>query len=173
MVAIVKQLEMPDGHYLSAAAGWLGLGNAEEAQHELDHITPQMWTHPDVMRVRVEIYSKQQKWDRAAETVKVLRDASPGEAQLWLTLAYATRRMAGGSVESAKQILLDAYQRFPKEPVISYNLACYECVLGELPAARDWLARACAVGDRRVIRVMALSDSDLEPMWPEIRKKAI
>jgi hypothetical protein len=33
-------LPLSDQHHLSAAQGWLGLGNIEEASNELDHITP-------------------------------------------------------------------------------------------------------------------------------------
>lgn len=161
---------MPDGHYLNAAIGWLGLGDCEEAQRELDRISPESGTHPDVMRVRAEIYGRHAQWDKVAEAAQRLREISPEEAQLWITLAYATRRMPGGGIEDAKKILLDAYRRFPKEPIIAYNLACYECQLGDVATARAWLSQAMHLGDVKSMRSMALADSDLEPMWEEIRE---
>jgi hypothetical protein len=36
----MKPLEMPDSHYLSSAVGCLGLGNWQEANEELEKITP-------------------------------------------------------------------------------------------------------------------------------------
>jgi hypothetical protein len=52
-----------DHHHLRAAQGWLELGNWLEANAELENITPQQRAHPDVLRLRVEIYSAADKWD--------------------------------------------------------------------------------------------------------------
>ena len=49
-----------------------------------------------------------------------------------------------------------------------YNLACYECQLGRLSEAKQWLARAFPLADARKIRAMALEDLDLKPLWKEI-----
>src|SRR5438477_243501 len=58
----------------------------------------------------------------------------------WIvSYAYATRRVE--SVEAAKEILVNAEQRFPNEPVIPYNLACYEAQLNNIKAARQYLKR--------------------------------
>jgi Flp pilus assembly protein TadD len=65
--------------------------------------------------------------------------------------------------------LIQAQRTFPKEQIIAYNLACYDCQLGDLNAARSWLEKACALGDARKIKHMALQDPDLEPLWPDIR----
>jgi hypothetical protein len=54
--------------------------------------------------------------------------------------------------------------RFPGESVIPYNLACYACQLGEMDAARRWLAKAVQVGGRAMIRRMAQDDPDLLPL---------
>jgi hypothetical protein len=43
-------------------------------------------------------------------------------------------------------------------------------VLGNLDDARKWFAEAMRRGVRKKIRAMGLSDSDLEPLWPEIKK---
>src|ERR1700733_3807724 len=95
-------LEMPDSHYLSAAVGWLGLGNWREANEELEKIAPRLRTHVDVLKVRWAIYTKAEKWDMAADIAKILRDANAQEPTLWLNLAYATRRKPGGGLRSAK-----------------------------------------------------------------------
>jgi hypothetical protein len=38
----VKKLEPPDTHHVSAAIGWLELGNPAEAGEEIARITPEM-----------------------------------------------------------------------------------------------------------------------------------
>ena len=90
-----------------------------------------------------------------------MADHDPNEAQWSISLAYATRRAE--SVEAAKLILLEAVERHPKEPTIHYNLACYECVLGEVEVAKARLRRAFKLEPR--YRLMALEDEDLSAVW--------
>ena len=47
---------------------------------------------------------------------------------------------------------------FPSESLIAYNLACYECQMGNQPAALDWLQKAIKLGDKREIKKVALRD---------------
>jgi tetratricopeptide (TPR) repeat protein len=166
----MKPLEPPDSFHLSAAIGWLGLGNWQEANEELEKIVPALGAHPDVLRVRFEIYSKAGKWDRAAEIACALVQSRPTEPQFWISHAYATRRMPGGGIPQAKEILSKARGLFPKEFLIAYNLACYECQLGDLKAAWKWLETASDLGEPKKVKQMALADPDLEPLWTKIRE---
>ena len=45
---------------------------------------------------------------------------------------------------------------------IPYNLACYAAQLGDLPGAREWLAKSFKVGDEVALKREALEDPDLE-----------
>jgi len=164
----VKSLEPPDTFHLSAAMGWLGLGNWQEANEELEKITIPFRAHPDVLEIRLEICSKAGKWDRAAEIAGELVQIRPNDPQGWISHAYATRRMPGGGIPQAKEILSKAQPLFPKQPLIPYNLACYACQLGDRQEARKWLEIAFALGDARQLRLMALKDPDLEPLRAEI-----
>ena len=165
----MKPFPPPDSHHLSAAQGWLGLGNWQEAVEEFNRIAPELRGHPDALAVECEIFSRAGKWDMAAETADVLVKMKPEEPASWIALAYATRRNKGGGLDAARKILTRAQRCFPKEPVIAYNLACYECQLGNQKAAWKWLRKALAAGPARQIRSMALEDRDLEPLWPQIR----
>ena len=98
----MKSLEPPDTFHLSAALGWLGLGNWQEANEELEKITLALRSHPDVLLVRFEIYSKAAKWDKAAEISGLLIQIRPNDAQFWISHAYATRRMPGGGMRVIK-----------------------------------------------------------------------
>jgi Flp pilus assembly protein TadD len=162
-------IEPPDRHHLSAALGWLGLGNWHEAQVELDKISEQNRHAPAVLLAEYELYSSSKDWERAAEVAGVLVEAIPNSAGVWLSFAYAVRRKPGGSVEEARAILNTAEQLFSDESMIAYNLACYECQLGNMDVARDWLDKAMARGDAKQIRALALKDSDLEPIWAELK----
>jgi hypothetical protein len=49
-------------------------------------------------------------------------------------------------------------------------LSCYACQLKQLDLAREWLQRAVTAGGKEKIKRMALKDTDLEPLWAEIRQ---
>jgi len=65
-------------------------------------------------------------------------------------------------------VLLPVVDKFPKEHIIRYNLACYACQLGNLKEARDWLKKASDLVGTKQIKLMARKDADLEPLWKEI-----
>ena len=74
------------------------------------------------------------------ELAKRLTEFEPDNSQWPVSLAYATRRAI--SIEAAKEILRNAQTKFPTEAVIPYNLACYECQLGNVGSAKSdslWL----------------------------------
>jgi tetratricopeptide (TPR) repeat protein len=166
----VKSLEPPDTFHLSAALGWLGLGNWVEASEELEHISRPLRAHPEVLDVRWQICSVAGNWEQAAEIACTLVQLQPEEPQHWISQAYATRRMTKGGIAQAREILTKARLLFPKEFLIAYNLACYECQLGNSKGALKWLKTAFDLGDAKQIKLMALTDLDLKPIWPAIAK---
>ena len=163
-------MEPPASHHLSAAIGWCELGNNEEAVQELRRLDSKWKDHPDVLEVWWRIHSAREDWATALETARLLVDKAPDRPWGWLHRAYAMRRCPSGGIEAAREALLPAFEKFPAEPVIPFNLACYACQLNRLDEARSWLDQAMKTGGKAVIRRMALNDTDLEPLWEEIRK---
>jgi tetratricopeptide (TPR) repeat protein len=168
----MQPLEPPDSHCLSAALGWLGLGNRAEAKAELASISPARRNHPDVLEVRWAIYSEEQSWDPALEAARALIEAAPERAAGWIFQAYALRRVRHGGLQPAWDALRPAYDRFPRQPIIPFNLACYSCQMRRLEEARVWLERAAQIGGKKEIKPMALGEPDLQPLWQEIRQWA-
>jgi tetratricopeptide (TPR) repeat protein len=169
-LANVEPLEPPEMHYLSAALGWLGLGNADEAEAELAHIPAARQSHPDVLEARWLICAEEQRWDQGLQIARTLLEAAPDRATGWLHQAYALRRVPGGSIRKAWEALLPAFDKFPHEEIISYNLSCYACQLQQLEAARVWFKRALVIGGRERMKKMALADADLKCLWEEIKQ---
>jgi len=157
-------------HQLNAVLGWLGLGNLVEAKAELAGIDPSRKDHPDVLEVRWLVCAEEKSWEEGLKMAQALLAAAPDRASGWLHQAYALRRVPGGGVQAAWKALLPAFDKFPKESTISYNLSCYACQLGQLDAARVWFKRALVIGGRDHIKRMALADSDLEELWEEIKQ---
>jgi hypothetical protein len=166
----MQKLEPPDTHFLLAAIGWLELSNPAEAGAELAQISPAQQEHPDVLEVRWSISAEQRRWEEGLQIAQALLRRAPKRSSGWLHRAYALRRVPEGGLQQAWEALLPAFDKFPKEPIIPFNLACYACQMRQLDAARDWLQRAMAISGKEKIKPMALKDSDLEPLWEEIRR---
>ncbi len=79
------------------------------------------------------------------------------------------RRAPEGGLQRAWEALLPAYENFPGDATIAYNLSCYACQMQQFNSARTWLRRAFKAGNRDAIKQLALKDPDLEPLWREIR----
>jgi tetratricopeptide (TPR) repeat protein len=165
----MRLIEPPDIHHLRAALGWLGLGNCTEAEVELEKVSPANRRHPEFLEVRWEWCAKSGEWDTGVEVAEEMVSVSPDEAGGWLNRAYALRRAKGGGLQMAYAALRPAAEKFPKQALICYNLACYCCQMDNLPEAREWFARALKLGGAKVIRKMALADDDLKPLWEEIK----
>jgi Tfp pilus assembly protein PilF len=88
----------------------------------------------------------------------------PAARSRTISLAYATRR--ANSIQAAKEILLNAEPRFPKEPAIKYNLACYFCQTGHIQKAKNYLKKAFEIDLNW--RRAALEDEDLKPLWDSL-----
>ena len=166
----VQGLEPSDLHHLNAALGWLGLDNPADARVELDAIAPAQQPHPAVLEARWLLCVHEKNWRDALAVAEKELAAALDDCAGWLHRAYALRRLPDGGLSRAWDALLPAAEKFPKEPAIAFNLACYACQMQQLDQARRWLQRAMKIGGREAIRKMALADDDLKPLWVEIRE---
>ncbi len=166
----MQGLEIADIHRLNAALGWLGLNAPADARAELDAIAPAQQTHPAVLETRWLLCAHEQNWSEALKVAELELKFALADSSGWLHRAYALRRVDDGGLSPAWDALLTAAEKFPEEPVIAYNLACYACQLNQLNDARLWLQRAVKAGGKEALQKMALADDDLKPLWPEIEK---
>ena len=164
----MQSLEPSDIHRLNAALGWLGLNAPADARAELEAIASAQQSHPAVLAARWLLCAHEENWDDALLVAELELNAVPEDSSGWLHRAYALRRVDGGGLAPAWDALLPAAEKFPTEPVIAYNLACYACQLNQLADARTWLQCAVKIGGQAAIQKMALADDDLKPLWPEI-----
>jgi hypothetical protein len=146
----------------------MGLGCVEEAKTELDRVNGAYRNHPDVLELRWLICAEQEEWREGLQIARALLHHAPDRSSGWLHQAYALRRVSEGGIKEAWKALLPAFDKFPGEPIISFNLSCYACQMNQLDAARVWLKRAAVLGGKKRVREMALEDKDLEALWPEL-----
>src|SRR6476646_9204410 len=164
LVSINVPFEPPDQQYWQAAVGYAELGMFQDANDQLEKIDPFNRAAPEVLAVRLAIYRELKKWELMAEIAKRLTQFQPDDIQWTISLAYATRR--ADSIQAAKEILLNAESKFPKEGAIKYNLACYFCQIGDIQRAKNYLKKAFEIDLNW--RIPALEDEDLKPLWESL-----
>jgi len=161
----MEPLSLPDSRHLQAAEGWLELGDWQSASTELENITPEFRAHPDVLELRWQVYAKAGKWDACVDIGKALIQLTPERAVSWIHHAFALHELK--RTQEAWNVLSPVAHRFPAESTIPYNLACYAAQLVNVIEARDLLAQAFKLGDAKEMKLAALNDPDLEPIWEE------
>lgn len=158
----MKRLNSPDTHHLSAAVGWLELGNWQEANEEIEKITAALRAHPDVLEVRLQIYLSAKKWAECIDLANALVKMVPRRSTGWIHRSFAFHELK--RTQEAFDLLLPAAQQFKSEWPIPYNLACYCAQLGNLDDCRQWFIKAMAI-DENAVKKSAVDDSDLKPLW--------
>jgi len=162
----MSEFTISDRHHLDAAPGWLGLGSWEEANDELDNITPQLRGHPEVLGVRFQIYAKAEKWEYAVEVARSISELIPDNPFGHFHLAYSFHELK--RTKEAYDVFICVVDKFPTEHLIRYNLACYACRLGNLKEAYRWMEKAIDLAGKEDVRQAALDDPDLEELWIQI-----
>jgi predicted Zn-dependent protease len=89
----MKALDLNDKRHLEAAQGWFELGNCVEANEELENITPENRTHPAVLEVRWQIYTKAKKWDAALDIASALIQLVPEHPLGWVHRSYCLHEL--------------------------------------------------------------------------------
>lgn len=102
----------------------------------------------------------------AAEVARGLSVLLPENSWGYIHYAYSLHELK--RTKEAWGVLIPVADKFPDVYLISYNLACYCCQLGNLKEAHQWLEKAIDIAGKKDIRKMALDDPDLEPLWKEI-----
>ena len=162
----MEALSHDDQLHLDAAIGWIELGNHLEADAEVENITATYRMHPDVLEARWGIYAAAKKWDACFDIATTLTQNVSERVNGWLYLATTLRNM--NETEKACSTLEDVAGAFNDNPEIPYEIACLLCDLGHLRDALDWLTKAFANGELKKLKLVALDEPRLQPLWEKI-----
>lgn len=162
----VSPIPPPDAFHLQSAIGWLLLSNAVEARVELEGISAEHREHPDVLEAWWKVLSEEKNWPGAFACGAKLSVILPSRVVGWIAQSFALHELK--RTREAYELLHSVVGRFREHFVIPYNLACYQCQLGNKTEALQWLRRAVDMADVQTIREMALDDNDLSPLREEI-----
>jgi hypothetical protein len=151
-----------DQHRLRAAEGWLELGSLGDATAELDGVSPDSRSHPDVLHLRWQIGRKAKTWDICFELARALTETAPHDPRAWTSLAqtfYFTSR-----IHEAYDLAVSKITKFPAHWPLYYDAACYACLTGRLAQAKQFLQLATLLGNEDEVRLLASEDPDLEAL---------
>ncbi len=164
----MSTLSYPDKHFVNAALGWLDLHTAAEARAELQQVSAANASHAEVLEVWWRVHAAELHWDEALRVAELELVAAPDRMSGWVDRSYSLHELR--RTREAREALLPAVEKFPEASLIPYNLACYECQLGNPVEAHRWLRKAIARGEKGEIKDLALNDPDLAALREEILK---
>ena len=142
-----NRLQPPDSFHLSAAEGWLELGDSWAANEELQKIVPELKSHPVVLELRWQILCKEQCWSTCVDMAKVLTLLTPSEPRAWIRLAYSTKHAEDGGLEAAIEVLTRGIVNFPDNPLFCFYLALYSAELNQIIASAKWWDKGMQVAE--------------------------
>lgn len=145
---------------ITAAQGYYELQMLEEAIGELDELPLNAQLRADVLEMRVTILMKTRRWGDAIDACEKLCAVAPDAALGFIHLAYCLHE--SGRTQQAKDVLLEGPSSLSRDPTYYYNMACYECVLGNVETARVYLETSLSIDSK--LSAFAKVDPDLKAL---------
>ena len=159
------ELMLPEEHQrnLLAAQGYCELAMFEDSLQQLDRLSPEEQQHPCSVEMRLIVLMQAKRWKDALAAGQRLIQIAPEKNTGYIHSAFCLHEL--GQTEAARSLLLSGPGSLHQEPVFHYNMACYECMLGQLEEARQHLERSIQLDKK--FRDYARTDPDLKALWKE------
>jgi predicted Zn-dependent protease len=145
---------------LLAAQGYSELSMFDEALAELGTMPVDAQQHPTAVEMRLIVLMQARRWKSALATGRELTQVAPDKTSGFIHAAFCLHEL--GKTEEARTLLLSGPETLHTEPVFHYNLACYECVLGNVDVARAHLEKSIMLDKK--FRDFAETDPDLKAL---------
>lgn len=143
-----------------AAQGYFELEMNKESLAELDKLPFAEQILPEVLEMRVLILMKDHHWEQALDVSEKLCAVAPNEPSGFIHAAFCLHEL--GKTQQAKELLLEGPASLATDPTYHYNLACYECALGNIETARAYLKSSVSMD--KDLREFAKYDPDLKAL---------
>lgn len=147
---------------LLAAQGYFELEMHTDALKELDTLPFPDQLRAEVLELRVLVLMKACRWKEALLASEKLCAVAPEASIGYIHAAFCLHEL--GRTREAKDVLLEGPSCIVNEATYHYNLACYECVLGNIETARAYFDTSVSMDKN--LRDYAKEDPDLKPLDP-------
>lgn len=153
--AATSRISPPEQVERAGAYHFLGLH--DEAMECLDHLPEGLRHDRDINVLRLSILQGQGNWQAAAALARANLAARPSTPEFYVMGAFAIRLTE--SMEAAHAFLQQGADFSDTSAIWWYNLACYECQLGQLDRTQASLDQAFHLDG--AYRRLAQHDDDL------------
>ncbi|MDZ4742030.1 MAG: hypothetical protein SGI98_01260 [Verrucomicrobiota bacterium] len=147
-------------HDIRSAEGYFELSMFEEALEEVKNLPEEYRSTPPMLSIAGHSLLTLKRWKQALEIFSLLVQLSPTNPDGYLHAAFCLHELQ--KTAEAKEMLLVGAIHLKGNAVFYYNLACYECLLGNLDYAEELLEQAMTMDAH--FKTSWLSDPDLEPL---------
>jgi predicted Zn-dependent protease len=156
---------MIEGHERSlvAAQGYCELGMFDDALAELESLPAEFAQHPAAVELRTVVLMQARRWKQALTASRSLCRLSPDKTTGFIHTAFCLHEL--GRTTEARDTLISGPDALHAEPTYHYNLACYECALGNLDLARVHLEKSFELDKK--FKEYAKSDPELAALREE------
>lgn len=177
----VPQLAIPAEWFLRRAAGYVELGELlvdgdapvpasaravlRRALAELAQLPETDRLGPSASLLEGEALRAAGEWRAALVPFTRAASAGPGRLEAWLGLGWCRKRL--GDLPGAIDALERGLAAFPRQAILSYNLACYHALTGNVSAAIEFLTQAIALDAR--FRDLTGAEHDFDPIRSDPR----
>lgn len=132
----------------------------DDALEELASLPTEAQGHPIVVEMRLVALMQAHRWGPALEAAQELCRLRSDAPSGFIHAAFCLHEL--GRTTEARETLLQGPPTIEKESNYHYNLACYECVLGNLEAAQRHLTTSFTLDPK--YRDYAKTDPDLRAL---------
>lgn len=133
----------------------------DEALEELASLPPEVHGEAVVVEMHLVTLMQAKRWEAALEYGRKMCELRPEAGAGFIHLAFCLHEL--GLTGQAKAWLMSGPPSIRKEANYFYNLACYECVLGNVDEARQLLAQSIALDPK--YREFSKTDVDLRALY--------
>lgn len=152
-----QNMDITHQRLLLAAQGYSELGLPELALAELAELPEEMQSDPSVVETRLSVFMQAKRYKDALQFGQKLCRLLPEKTSGFIHSAYCLHEL--GNTQAARELLLNGPKALHEEATFHYNLACYECALGNLEQARAHLDVSFTMDKK--LRDFAKNDPDL------------
>jgi predicted Zn-dependent protease len=142
---------------LLAAQGYSELDMHDDALDEIGSLPADAQREPPALEIRLIVLMHAHRWGEAIAAGRALSEAAPDRNAGYIHTAFCLHET--GLTTEARELLLAGPESLHNEPTYHYNLACYECRLGNPDLARLHLEKCFALDKK--FRDFAKTDPDL------------